>query len=74
MTLFPHPVLLSINLGTKNNHTSHDDEFTRFTKSALHFALYFISFQLTLYVPFINADPKNLALYCVGKRWKGVPN
>ena len=42
LTMSPHPVPLNINLGTKNNHIPHDDQFTRFTKSALYFtSVYF---------------------------------
>jgi hypothetical protein len=73
--MFPHPIPLSINLGTKNNHIPHDDQFTRFTKSPLYFISFYFSLLLcSVYVQFINADPKNLALYCVEKRWKAVPN
>ena len=70
--MFPHPISLPINLGTKKKHIPHDDQFRRFTKSPLCFISF--HFSLLCYVPFINADPKNLALYCVEKRWKGVPN
>ena len=58
--------------GHKKKHIPHDDQFRRFTKSPLCFISF--HFSLLCYVPFINADPKNLALYCVEKRWKGVPN
>jgi hypothetical protein len=51
LTMFPHPVPLSINLGAQNYHIPHDDQFTRFTKFALCFAPFYFSllcmFQLS---------------------------